>query len=234
MALRVSNKIQGMWFATCISGTELYHDEWSSYSTEYDGVAMSLFEKELIEAISQIFKVLNRSDAMIDPNFDLHGRNGVNHKLTLSHDTWRREAILLGTAIEGQGVTLASKSSNEDVIPNLRITLWKDLPDKAITIAIGPQHGDTFVLKVFRDQQILSLRKYDGIDQELRPSDLNVLDRARLKLLIEFVVALMRGEHTGTDLSFRDPTGIQVDWDVTVIPTPDIEDAQDENYSLPT
>jgi hypothetical protein len=45
-----------------------------------------------------------------------------------------------------------------------------------------------------------------------------ILQRARLRCLTGFLKAVLSNECK--DLSFRDPTGIQVEWEIATIPWP--------------
>jgi hypothetical protein len=219
MTLHLGCRGASDWFVTGISGTQLHVDEWVSYRVDYDGRTMPLFEREFIDVMSHILRELDHKEAMFNPNFELHGNRGVEHALTLSHHTWILTAKVLDEAIVGRGIVLTPKSIAKEINANIRITLWKDNPDVALEITIEPNHGEAFKLLVPRNSGTLSLCAHRSYDKPLTPRDLTILDRARLKQLIEFVVGLMRGELS--DLLFRDPTGATIDWEVTDIPHPE-------------
>lgn len=213
LTLHLANRGAFGWRVSGISGTESYQGEWVSYGVEYDGTTAPLFEREFIGAMRDVFRQLGASEAMLDPNFELNGVNGVVHALTLNHHTWRQEGKLLGEPIDGRGVVLAPTSPTKELGiegTDLRITLWKDNPDTELEIHLQRPHHEGFRLIVHRNSQTLSLRKYGSDGRQLRPSDLSILDRMRLKLLIQFVVEILSEKRT--DLLFRDALGIAIGW----------------------
>lgn len=196
-----------------ISGTELHQGDWVSYAVEYSTDTLPLFEKQFIQAMDAALRDLDRSDWMINPNFQLNGTRGIVHGLTLNHHSWESNPVLCDEPIDGRGAILRPKNTIKDFDGKYHINLFVK-EDVEFEISIHDQ-GHYYTLTCTGGSNGLTLIDHPH-GSHIAPRDMSILARARLHTLAQFVEEIFKGERK--ELLYKDPTGVAVGWEVTPIP----------------